>query len=118
MTTNIINENNQSATQTTASVSFINYLKKWLREMPVGVCREMLGVHEIRLLRLIENEEKRDDVPQEHIDDLKNIAKAMRECLVVTDRIINECGEDAPLGDNPDYDDDMAADMFLRSVGW
>jgi len=98
--------------------SFLDYLKKWLREMPVGVCREMVSVHEYRLAKLIEQQSQTAGVPLEHINDLKELGRAMRNCLDVIDGVIKEYGENVPLGDNPDYDDSIAAGMFLKAIGW
>jgi len=100
------------------STPFLDYLKKWLREMPVGVCREMIGVHEIRVMHLIAQQTQARDVPQEYIDGLKEIKQTMRNCLDAIDTVIMEHGENVPLGDNPDYDDDVVAEMFLKAIGW
>lgn len=108
--------NNQIASN--PSTPFLDYLKKWLREMPVGVCREMVGVHELRITQMIARQSQDGGVPQEHIDGLKEIKKAMRNCLDAIDGVIMEHGEGVPLGDNPDYDDDVVAEMFLKAIGW
>ncbi len=97
---------------------FLPYLKKWLREMPLGVCREMIDVHVFRLQHRIAMMEQITDARQDELEGIKAVVAAMCDFQKIINDNITEYGEAAQVDANPEFDEDVAAEVFLRAIGW
>lgn len=109
--------NNQIRPDEKGSI-FIPYLKKCLREMPLCVYHELIGVQRFRLQHRVAEIEQAADINHAELSAMKVVIDAMSDFLKIIDGNIKECGDATPMGATPDYNDDMAAEVFLRAVRW
>ncbi|MCD8139845.1 MAG: hypothetical protein LUE17_08725 [Planctomycetaceae bacterium] len=100
------------------NTELIEYLKKFYREMPFGVCRELFAVHERNLSNKLDALEANGLVADVMIDDYRAVAQCFRNAIDALDVVIEENGPEMLLGDNPHFTEDQAVDLFQKLLGW
>lgn len=121
-----MNENTSEDTSTNETttaiepqpIGFINYLKKFLRGMPLGVCREIFGVHEVRFTRDLERGTKAGTLSEETQAEYRELLAAFCRAIDIVDTAIAEHGRETRIGDCGDYNEDEAAGLWLAATGW
>lgn len=118
----------QHSSGNTESIGFIDYLKKFIREMPLGTCRELIGVLEVRLNRQILTATEMTaitktpvSIPTARLKDMEAYAQTLRNCLTVIDPLIDDVGAKTPIGTAPEWTsetEEKAVELFLKTAGW